>query len=99
MKNLFALLLIVAAGCAKVFPSKVQPPMNADPAFSQLSEEFLASYLAWRPQAGTSLGFHEYDGKVTDFSRDSLRTELIRLKRFDERLSALKTNSLSRPAF
>ena len=99
MKNLFALLLIVAAGCAKVSPSKAPPPTDGEPAFSQLSEEFLAAYLAWRPQSGTSLGFHEYDGKVTDFSRDSLRTELIRLKRFDERLSSLKSSSLSRPAF
>src|SRR4051812_30286386 len=82
MKNLFALLLILTSGCAKVSPAKVVRSANAEQDFSQISEEFLKGYLAWRPQTGTSLGFHEYDGKVTDFSRDSLNAELARLKRF-----------------
>ena len=44
--------------------------LAAKPQFEQLSREYLAGYLAWRPQSGTSLGFHEYDGKLTDFSRE-----------------------------
>jgi len=41
-------------------------------------------------------GFHEYDGKVTDFSQRSLEAELARLKMFDERLANLNTERLDR---
>jgi uncharacterized protein (DUF885 family) len=68
---------------------------DADAAFNRLSDEYITGYLAWRPQTGTSLGFHEYDGKVTDFSRPSLNVELARLHKFDEQLATLKTNGLS----
>src|SRR6187549_3611304 len=40
--------------------------------FALRSDDFIAGYLAWRPAIGTALGLHEYDGKVTDFSRDSI---------------------------
>jgi hypothetical protein len=32
------------------------------------------------------LGFHQYDGKLTDYSRASIDGELARLKEFDRRL-------------
>src|SRR5438093_827769 len=94
MKKFFALLLMLAAGCTEISPSKVGQT-DADRSFAQLSDEFLAGYLAWRPQSGTSLGFHEYDGKMTDFSRSSVEGELNRLKQFEQKLAALKTGSLS----
>src|SRR5262245_49614987 len=100
MKIVFALLMVLTAGCARVSPSKVsQPDDDADRGFVQLADEFIAGYLAWRPQTGTSLGFHEYDGKLTDFSRASLDAELNRLKQFDQKLAALKSSSLSARAF
>jgi len=33
---------------------------------------------------GNFLGLHEYDGKLTDYSRASIEAELARLKRHDE---------------
>lgn len=96
-----SLLLLLLAGCAK-HPSHGPVPIpgaNTDAAFHQLSEEFLAGYLAFRPQTGTGLGLHEYDGRMTDFSRASLDAELTRLKRFEQRLADLKTEALSRQAF
>jgi uncharacterized protein (DUF885 family) len=67
--------------------------------FARLADDYLAGYLAWRPQAGTALGFHQYDGKVTDFSQPSLDAELTRLKSFDARLSQVGTNKLSAAAW
>jgi uncharacterized protein (DUF885 family) len=76
------------------------PPSNAaDAKFNELSEEYIAGYLAWRPQIGTSLGLHQYDGKVTDYSRASLDAELARLKRFDQQLATLDPKSLSLQAY
>ncbi len=39
-----------------------------DEKFRQLSEEFLAGYLESRPEYGTYLGLHEYDGRSSDMS-------------------------------
>jgi uncharacterized protein (DUF885 family) len=72
---------------------------TADAAFNKLAEDYLQGYLAWRPQQGTALGYHQYDGKVTDFSRNSLDQELKRLQSFDRKLAELDAKRLSVPAF
>ena len=99
MRRIFFLLALVLAGCAKIPPSSDSAAKNGDAAFSRLADEYLGGYLAWRPQTGTSLGFHEYDGKLTDFSQRSLDAELARLKMFDQRLATLDTKQLSRKVF
>ena len=55
-----------------------------DSVFSRLSKEYIKGYLAWRPQLGTYLGLHEYDGKIKDYSRPSLDAEVSRLKEYLE---------------
>ena len=96
MKRLFSLLLVLAAGCTQMDQAhhSKSAPGSGDAQFNQLADDFIAGYLAWRPAAGTALGLHEYDGKTTDYSRAALDAELARLKRFDERLAALETESL-----
>lgn len=68
---------------------------SGDAAFDKISEEFLKGYLAWRPQSGTYLGLHEYDGKITDFSKTSLDAELARLKEYGQKFSEIDSASLS----
>src|ERR1019366_4865627 len=87
------------AGCTQPAPAPRLPTQEADAAFAQLADEYIAGYLSWRPQTGTSLGLHEYDGKVTDYGQASLRAELARLKSFDPRLGQLKGKQLSPQAF
>lgn len=99
MKIIFSLLIVLAAGCAGTPQSNPSSGTKGDAPFAAMAEEFLTGYLAWRPQMGTSLGFHAYDGKLTDFSRASLEKELERLQQFDQRLSALNTNALSPRGF
>jgi uncharacterized protein (DUF885 family) len=89
------LSVIILAGCAKISP-KASSGSDADSQFTKLSDEYLKGWLAWRPQGGTGLGLHEYDGKVTDFSKASLDAELTRLKSFDDRMSHLNETGLSR---
>src|SRR5213596_484812 len=100
MQKLLPLLLgVVLVGCAKLpESSSTAAPNEADAAFSSLAKEYITGYLAWRPQTGTALGFHEYDGKVTDLSRPSLDAELARLKSFDSRLNGLDPGRLSKRA-
>src|SRR5882724_4788213 len=97
MKKLLLLFLSLVAGCARHHMA-VSPTVEPNAYFQKVADEYVAGYLEWRPQTGTSLGFHEYDGKVTDFSRRSLDAELARLHSFDQKLEALNTNQLSMAA-
>jgi uncharacterized protein (DUF885 family) len=99
MKYVFLSLLLLMVGCAELSQNKNSTSTDPNAEFVRLAEEFLTSYLAWRPQMGTSLGLHEYDGKITDFSRASLDAELARLRRFDQKLAALPISSLSPQTF
>src|SRR5580765_6351056 len=98
-KITLALLIFLPAGCAKFPQGPASSGKDIDATFSRLAEEYISGYLAWRPQTGTSLGFHQYDGKLTDYSRASLDAELQRLKSFDQTLADLNTDHLSRQAF
>lgn len=97
MKKLLLLLVFSLCGCAKLSAPK---DANAgDEAFRRLADEYVAGYLAWRPQIGTALGLHQYDGKVSDYSQASLDAELARLKLFDQRLAEANAASLGPQAF
>jgi uncharacterized protein (DUF885 family) len=85
-RNFFSLCLVLVVGCARLEPAAPSSASD-DAAFTRVSEEFLAGYLAWRPQTGTALGLHEYDGKITDYSRGSIEAERARLMKFERRLA------------
>lgn len=68
---------------------------QADVEFHQLADEFLAGYLAWRPGLAVALGLHEFDGRVTDYSRVSVNLERARLANFDRRLARFPAKRLS----
>ena len=74
-------------------------PVSGDAAFEKLSENYLTGFLAWRPANGVALGYHEYDGKVTDLGKESIGKELGRLKDFDQQLAATDTTLLSAKDF
>jgi uncharacterized protein (DUF885 family) len=98
-KILSLLLLFVFVPSAQFAQSGPEPAAQGDAAFNRMMEEYLAGYLRWRPLMGTSLGLHEYDGKLTDFSKVSLDLELTRLNTFARRLAELDPTKLSRQAF
>src|SRR5690242_10155881 len=80
---------------AVALPLSSAQAQSADENFAKLAGEYIDGYLAWRPQTGTALGFHQYDGKITDFSKASLDRELARLQSFDRRLAELEAGHLS----
>jgi uncharacterized protein (DUF885 family) len=93
----FVVITAVALSAVVAFGAATNPPgaPSADAEFTNLADEFITGYLAWRPLNATTLGFHEYDGKITDFSRPSIEAERARLRRFEQRLAALDPRSLS----
>ncbi len=66
-----------------------------DTEYEAVAEEYIKTYLAAHPLEGTSLGLHEYDGKISDYSRLALDAELSRLRRFDDRLAKFDPAKLS----
>jgi uncharacterized protein (DUF885 family) len=66
-----------------------------DAEYEAVAEEYIKTYLAAHPLQGTALGLHEYDGKITDYSRLALDAELSRLRRFDDRLAKFDPAKLS----
>jgi uncharacterized protein (DUF885 family) len=60
-----------------------------------VAEEYIKGYLTAHPLNATSLGFHEYDGKISDYSRLALDAELSRVRRFDDRLKKFDLEKLS----
>ena len=97
-RSLIAALFL--AGCAHPSPGPDNNRANqtSDAAFAALSEGYIRGHLEWRPQAGTGLGLHHYDGRLTDYSKASIQKELDRLKDFDQQMSKIRLNSLSSSA-
>ena len=93
MKKCILLLLVLAA--FSCIDTEKKSSSDLDSVFNKLSEEYLKGYLDWRPQYGVYYGFHEYDGKATDFSKASIAAEVTRLKYYDAKLAELDSASLS----
>src|SRR5437588_4975286 len=89
--KLFRSVLLLIVGC---FPVIAFAAQTQDAEYEAVAEEYIKGYLAARPLLGTSLGLHEYDGKISDFSRLALDAELSRLRRFDDRLSKFDLTKL-----
>jgi uncharacterized protein (DUF885 family) len=77
------------------FSSAALAAQAEDAEYEAVAEEYVKTYLAAHPLEGTALGLHEYDGKISDYSRLALDAELNRLQRFDDRLKKFDPNKLS----
>ncbi len=69
--------------------------VDSDTEFTNVSDEFIRGYLAARPLEAVALGFHEFDGKISDYTRLSIDAEVARLKRFDDRLKKFDPKELN----
>jgi uncharacterized protein (DUF885 family) len=87
-RPLIALVGLLLAGAT--FAAQTQ-----DSEYEAVAEEYVKTYLAAHPLQGTALGLHEYDGKISDYTRLALDAELSRLRRFDDRLAKFDPNKLN----
>ena len=86
----FAAVLLTLSLASTAFAAQTQ-----DAEYEAVAEEYVKTYLAAHPLQGTALGLHEYDGKISDYSRLALDAELSRLRRFDDRLAKFDPSKLS----
>ncbi len=90
-----SLLCTLAAAAISLSVVNVFALQTPDAEYEAIAEEFIKGYFTARPLLGTSMGLHEYDGKITDYSRLALDAELSRLKRFEDRLEKFDLDKLS----
>jgi len=91
----FSFILLPAALCLIAEGIQAFAAEAEDGEYEAVAEEYIKGYLGAHPLEGTALGLHEYDGKITDYSRLALDAELSRLRRFDDRLTKFDPSKLS----
>jgi uncharacterized protein (DUF885 family) len=81
------LLLVFTLSCAHTG--------SGSPDFARFVDDYFAAVNEWRPSEATGLGFHEYDGKLDDFSRTRVEARTAELHRFLDRLTAMNRDAMS----
>ena len=99
---LSAAVLFLAACGPKTAAPPAAPPPDPEQQFSALERRYVIFVLERYPVVSTYLGGSEFDpaladndGKLRDYSADSLKDEDAHLGEFRERFSALDPNTLS----
>src|SRR5712691_10525068 len=100
MKSLRCLRVVLTLFLAMATPGFAESAdtEKADADFDKMVLDFIGGYLAARPLQGVALGFHQYDGKIGDYSRLAIDAEMERLKRFQAQLGKLDPSQLSKRA-
>jgi hypothetical protein len=101
-------LALIAGACASSTPVLSTPHVAAAPAparptrtpatherWPELVSSFIESYLAAHPSSAVSLGRHEFDGQLPDFSRAGIARDVSALERARERAAAFPEAELS----
>ena len=79
--------LALLAACQPAGPAATAP-LAAAPAWPALVDEYIESFFTAHPQVAASVGRHEFDGQLPDWSAAGIRAEVARLQRFRERVTA-----------
>jgi uncharacterized protein (DUF885 family) len=86
--------LALAFACFSAGLANLAAAESEDTVFDKVAEEYIRGYLAARPLQATGLGFHQYDGKISDYSRLAIDAEIARLRRFADRLQKFDPTKL-----
>ena len=87
-------LLALAFACFSAGFTNLAAADSEDAMFDKVAEEYIQGYLSARPLQATRLGFHQYDGKINDYSRLAIDAEIARLQRFADRLQKFDATKL-----
>jgi uncharacterized protein (DUF885 family) len=86
---------IMAALSSMSFQTPPQRSSAVSGGFARFVDDYFASRFASRPTEGTSAGFHEYDTKMPDLSREAIEKRITGLHAELSRLQAFDAKSLS----
>src|SRR6266571_2608679 len=80
-----ALLLFLCCSCRNAEQPRGNP-------MSQFVDDYFNAYFEWNPSAATSLGVHDYDNKLEDYSAGAFAKRIEKLKQLQTQLAALPSN-------
>jgi uncharacterized protein (DUF885 family) len=63
-------------------------------AFDKLVDDYFDFYFQSHPTAGTQAGFHQYDGKLEDFSHKGIDAEIAGLEQFQKKFGSIQSTQL-----
>jgi uncharacterized protein (DUF885 family) len=82
---------IAVAGCSH----KTPPSASSDAALSQLADQYFDQvYFHDSPTSATTLGLHQYDAQLEDYSRANVDRETADLQRFENKFDAIPSAQL-----
>jgi uncharacterized protein (DUF885 family) len=87
----FVVLLCMALTLANNM-SAGSPKNSTD--FDKVVDNYFDSYFQFHPKEATAAGFHQYDGKLEDYSRSSREGEISNLRTFTAELSRIDPGKL-----
>ncbi len=71
------------------------PAQPAEAAFGKLVDQYFDFYFQTNPTTATQTGFHQYDGKLEDFSRSGVESEVAGLLKFRGQFGGVHRNELT----
>ena len=81
--------------CVAPAPAAMTATTPPQTAFNSLVDEYFDFYFQFHPTAGTQAGFHQYDGKLEDFSRSGMDAEIAGLLKFQKQFGSIQSRQLS----
>jgi uncharacterized protein (DUF885 family) len=85
-----SLLLVSCSGDKQIIPTE---PVASE-AFRTFVEDYFKAYFEMNPSQATADGFHEYDGKLEDYSAETFKNRAMALRSLSSRLDGLRREKL-----
>ncbi|MGH9503280.1 MAG: DUF885 domain-containing protein [Terriglobales bacterium] len=76
-------------------PAQPAPSTASAAGFNHLVDQYFDFYFQFHPTEGTQAGFHQYDGKLEDYSPSGIAAEIAGLVKFQQRFASVQSNDLS----
>ena len=92
MGILFATFLLFLVGFVAFGAQPISPPSPAQ--WDVFAKQFIESYLKLHPDLAVSLGRHEFDGMLPDWSPEALKTQISWLHQQRDSITAFDSKGL-----
>jgi len=85
--GVYILVFLLAVSC--------QSKQTEGSAMSSFVDEYFDALFEWSPSTATSIGFHQYDSKIEDFSQAAINRRIDRLKQLESGLMRARSGNLA----
>jgi uncharacterized protein (DUF885 family) len=97
MKKAIALCIFGASILQPTLSVAYAPDSNQ--AFRSASDEYFdTAYFPYQPSLATLTGYHQYDAKLEDYSRENIESEIAELYAFEKRIESIHADTLDQTA-